>query len=46
MTSVARELGHDVTIDHLSALVARAFGQVFHLEPRAISREMLDTVPR
>jgi lipoate-protein ligase B len=46
MTSVARELGHDVTIDHLSALVTHAFGHVFSLEPRAVSREMLETVLR
>jgi lipoyl(octanoyl) transferase len=46
MTSVARELGGDVPIDRVSALVTRAFGQVFQLEPRMVSREMLEAVPR
>jgi lipoyl(octanoyl) transferase len=46
MTSVARELGGDITVDHMSALVTRAFGQIFSLEPRAVSREMLVPAPR
>jgi lipoyl(octanoyl) transferase len=46
MTSVARELGGDGTVDHMSALITRAFGQVFGLEPRAVTRDMLEPVPR
>jgi lipoyl(octanoyl) transferase len=46
MTSVARELGHEMTIGRMSDVVSRAFGQVFDLEPRAISRELLEAVPR
>jgi lipoyl(octanoyl) transferase len=46
MTSVARELGEQVAMDDMSALVTRAFAQVFQLEPRTISREMLEPAPR
>lgn len=46
MTSVTRELSSDVTIDHMSTVVMRAFGQVFGLEPRVTPREMLEAVPR
>lgn len=46
MTSVTRELGSDVTMDHVSTVVMRAFGQVFGLEPRVAPREMLEAVPR
>ena len=46
MTSVARELGCDMSMSEMSELVSRAFGQVFDLELRAVSREMLETVPR
>src|SRR5688500_8353291 len=42
MTSVTRELGSDVTMDHMSTVVMRAFGQVFGLEPRIAPREMLE----
>ena len=46
MTSVTRELGTSLTVDRMSAVVARAFGEVFALEPREIAREMLESVPR
>ena len=46
MTSVARELGREIAVGEMSDVVSRAFGQVFALEPRAISREMLEAVPR
>lgn len=46
MTSVTRELGTSFTVDRMSAVVARAFGEVFALEPREIAREMLESVPR
>lgn len=46
MTSVARELGREMTVGRMSDVVSRAFGQVFDLEPRAISREILEAVPR
>jgi lipoyl(octanoyl) transferase len=46
MTSVTRELGSAVTMDQVSAMVTRSFGEVFGLEPRAASREMLEAVPR
>jgi lipoyl(octanoyl) transferase len=46
MTSVTRELGEDLTMDEMSATVTHAFAQVFQLEPRAISHEIFETVPR
>ena len=46
MTSVHQEVGGDVTMDNMSAIVARAFGQVFGLMPRLVPPEMLETVPR
>jgi lipoyl(octanoyl) transferase len=46
MTSVARELGREMAVGAMSDEVTRAFGQVFALEPRAISRDMLQAVPR
>jgi lipoyl(octanoyl) transferase len=46
MTSVVRELGVDVTMDHVSGAVARAFAQVFGLELRAAPREMLEAAAR
>ena len=46
MTSVARELGSDVTLDQVSSVVARAFGQVFRLELRVAPQDLLEAVPR
>lgn len=46
MTSVTRELGSHVTMDHMSTVVMRAFGEVFALEARVTPREMLEAVPR
>jgi lipoyl(octanoyl) transferase len=46
MTSVARELGADITVADMSGIVARSFGRVFSLEPRDVAREMLEPVPR
>jgi lipoyl(octanoyl) transferase len=46
MTSVSRELGADIGIDRMSAVVARAFGRVFHLEPHDMARELLEAAPR
>ena len=46
MTSVTRELGSDFSVNRMSDIVARAFGQVFALEPREASRDMLETVAR
>jgi hypothetical protein len=46
MTSVSRELGTEVSVERMCAVVARAFGHVFALEPREISREMLEPAPR
>jgi lipoyl(octanoyl) transferase len=46
MTSVARELKADVTVDRMSEVVAQAFGRVFSLEPRDVPRETLEPVPR
>ena len=49
MTSVARELGRDVTLDEASDAVARAFGRAFALEPERTSTAALDAalaVPR
>ena len=46
MTSVARELGREMTVGRMADVVSRAFGEVFDLEPRAISREILEAVPR
>ena len=46
MTSVTRELGRGITVGEMSDVVSRAFGEVFDLEPRAVSREMLEAVPR
>ena len=46
MTSVTRELGGDVAMDHASNVVARAFAQVFGLELRAAPREMLEAAAR
>lgn len=46
MTSVHREVGGDVTMDNISAMVTESFGQVFGLTPRRVPPEMLETVPR
>ena len=46
MTSVTRELDSSITMDHMSAAVTRAFGEVFDLEPRVAGREMFEPVPR
>lgn len=46
MTSVTRELGSDFSVNRMSDVVARAFGQVFTLEPRVASRDMLESVAR
>ena len=46
MTSVRRELGRATTMEHMSTLIMRAFGQVFGLEPRVTAREMLEAAPR
>jgi lipoate-protein ligase B len=42
MTSVARELGRDVSLDEVSDAVARAFGRAFALEPERASAAALD----
>ena len=46
MTSVAREIGRGVPMDQLGSVVIRAFGDVFNLESRAVSREMLEPATR
>jgi lipoyl(octanoyl) transferase len=46
MTSVAREVGRDVAMDEIAALVAHAFGQVFGLEPRVAPAELVEAVAR
>ena len=46
MTSVARELRADVSVDRMSEIVAQAFGRVFSLELRDVARETLEPVPR
>lgn len=46
MTSVHREVGGDVTMDNMSAMVTESFGQVFGVTPRRVPPEMLETVPR
>lgn len=46
MTSVARELGTELSVDRMSAVVSRAFGHVFALEPREVAREILEPVSR
>jgi lipoyl(octanoyl) transferase len=46
MTSVAREIGGDIAMDHMADVVSRAFGRVFNLDPRAVSREMLEPATR
>jgi lipoate-protein ligase B len=46
MTSVARELGADIGIDRMSAVVTSAFGRVFRLEPYEMARELLEPALR
>lgn len=46
MTSVAREIGHDIAMDRMGDVVSRAFGRVFNVDARAVSREMLEPAPR
>jgi len=49
MTSVARELGRDVSLNEVSGAVAQAFGHAFSLEPEHTSAAALDAalaVPR
>jgi lipoyl(octanoyl) transferase len=47
MTSVSRELGGDFSMNRMSDIVARAFGHVFTLEPREVSRDLLlEPAPR
>lgn len=46
MTSVTRELGTDFSVNRMSDIVARAFGQVFTLESREAPRDMLECVAR
>lgn len=46
MTSVTRELGSDFSVERMCDVVARAFGQVFTLEPRDVSRANLEPLPR
>jgi lipoyl(octanoyl) transferase len=46
MTSVAREVGRDVTVDHMATLVAESFGQVFGLEPRIAPPEIVEAAAR
>ena len=46
MTSVTRELGREMTVGRMADVVSRAFGPVFDLEPRAVSREIFEAVPR
>ena len=45
MTSVARETGREVDMARMHEAVARAFGQLFELAPRAVPREALATAP-
>ena len=46
MTSVARETGGDITMDRMGDVVTRAFAHVFELDPRTVSREMLEPATR
>jgi lipoate-protein ligase B len=46
MTSMLRELGRSVAMDEVCSAITQAFGQVFGLEPRLVSPELLDAVPR
>ena len=49
MTSVARELGREVTVDAVAREVTRAFGRVFGLTPVQLTpdelRERLAAIP-
>src|SRR5688572_8431708 len=46
MTSMARELGGDIAMDRMGDVVTRAFAHVFELDPRTVSREMLEPATR
>ena len=46
MTSVARERGGDIAMDRMGDVVTRAFAHVFELDPRTVSREMLEPATR
>jgi lipoyl(octanoyl) transferase len=46
MTSVAREVGRDVAMDDVATVVAHAFAEVFHLEPRVAPAELVEVVAR
>jgi lipoyl(octanoyl) transferase len=46
MTSVAREVGREVTVDRMATLVAESFGRVFGLEPRLASSEIVEVAAR
>ena len=46
MTSVAREIGGHVAMDRMGDVVSRAFADVFGLDPRTMSREMLEPATR
>jgi len=46
MTSVAREMGGDIAMDRMGDVVTRAFAHVFELDPRTVSREMLEPATR
>lgn len=46
MTSVARENGSDIAMDHMGDVITRAFGHVFNLDQRAVSRDLLEPATR
>lgn len=47
MTSIVREVGHDrLTMDDVIDVVSRAFGEVFGLEMRRVSPDLLEPVTR
>lgn len=46
MTSVARENGGDIAMDHMGDVITRAFGHVFNLDQRAVSRDLLEPATR
>jgi lipoate-protein ligase B len=46
MTSVMREVGGNITIDQMSSAVTAAFAQVFRLQPRTLSQDILEGAAR
>src|SRR5687768_13874539 len=46
MTSVTRELRTELSMDRMSDIVVRAFGQVFTLEPRDVPHDLLEPARR